>query len=96
MENPSGNDEYRYIRLAWKADGGTGVMIQFPDNGGWGAVTDPCVGRYDSIYLAWTEDELQQLLTGIFPVEPLSKLTTTWGDVKTLMLMDGAQPKRRW
>jgi len=43
VENPIGKDEYRYIRLAWKADGGTGVMIQFPDNGGWGAITDPCV-----------------------------------------------------
>ena len=41
-ENP-GKGEYRYIYFAWKADGGTGVMIQFPDNGGWGAVTAPCV-----------------------------------------------------
>lgn len=42
-ENPTGKGEYRYIRFAWKADGGTGVMIQFPDNGAWGAVTTPCV-----------------------------------------------------
>ncbi len=42
-ENPTGKDEYRYIRFAWKAEGGTGVMIQFPDNGSWGAVTTPCV-----------------------------------------------------
>ena len=38
-----GNGEYRYIYLAWKSNGGTGVMVQFPDNGGWGAVTAPCV-----------------------------------------------------
>jgi hypothetical protein len=41
-ENP-GAGEYRYIAFAWKSDGGTGVMVQFPDNGGWGAVTDPCI-----------------------------------------------------
>lgn len=41
-ENP-GAGEYRYIAFAWKSDGGTGIMIQFPDNGGWGAVTTPCV-----------------------------------------------------
>jgi len=41
-ENPKAG-EYRYIRFAWKSDGGTGVMIQFPDNGAWGAVTTPCV-----------------------------------------------------
>ena len=43
VEDPKGKDEYRYIRFAWKADGGTGVMIQFPDNGAWGVVTDACV-----------------------------------------------------
>lgn len=43
VEDPKGKDEYRYIRFAWKADGGTGVMIQFTDNGGWGVVTVPCV-----------------------------------------------------
>jgi len=43
-DKPTGKDQYRYIRFAWKADGGTGVMIQFPDNGNWGAVTTPCVG----------------------------------------------------
>jgi hypothetical protein len=42
-ENP-GSGEYRYIAFAWKSDGGAGVMIQFSDNGDWGAVTDPCVG----------------------------------------------------
>ncbi len=41
-ENP-GNGEYRYIFFAWKANGGSGVMIQFPDNGGWGAVTKACI-----------------------------------------------------
>jgi len=41
-ENP-GKGEYRYIRFAWKSDGGTGIMIQFPDNGNWGAVTAPCL-----------------------------------------------------
>lgn len=35
--------EYRYIAFAWRSDGGTGVMMQFPDNGNWGAVTTPCV-----------------------------------------------------
>lgn len=43
VEKPSKSGEYRYIRFAWKAKGGTGVMIQFPDNGAWGAVTQPCV-----------------------------------------------------
>lgn len=38
-----GAGEYRYISFAWKSDGGTGIMMQFPDNGGWGAVTTPCV-----------------------------------------------------
>ena len=38
-----GAGEYRYIAFAWKSVGGTGVMIQFPDNGGWGDVSDPCV-----------------------------------------------------
>jgi hypothetical protein len=42
VEKPSGKDEYRYIRFAWKSDGGTGVMIQFPDNGAWGATPVPC------------------------------------------------------
>ena len=36
-ENP-GAGEYRYIAFAWKSDGGKGVMIQFPDDGAWGAV----------------------------------------------------------
>lgn len=40
-ENPA-KGEYRYIRLAWKSDGGKGVMIQFPDNGNWGATPTPC------------------------------------------------------
>jgi len=35
--------EYRYIIFAWKSDGGRGVMVQFPDNAAWGAVTTPCV-----------------------------------------------------
>ena len=43
VEDPKAANEYRYIRFAWKADGGTGVMIQFPDNGAWGAVTAPCL-----------------------------------------------------
>jgi hypothetical protein len=43
VENPKANDEYRYISLAWKSNGGTGIMIQFPDNGAWGAVTVPCI-----------------------------------------------------
>ncbi|MBD3182144.1 hypothetical protein GF312_07625 [Candidatus Poribacteria bacterium] len=40
------------------------------------------VGYYDSIYLAWTEEELEQLVMGIMPVEPQDKLTSTWGKVK--------------
>jgi hypothetical protein len=134
VDNPSGEDEARWIMFAWKKDDGEGIMIQFPNNGSWGVVPNggryfdgvnktgwpgiqledeaprewevqirdlvddfgeftmsgialtqyDNVGRYDSIYLAWTEDELQQLLTDIFPVKPLSKLTTTWGEVKTL------------
>jgi len=43
MEKPAAKNEFRYIRFAWKSDGGTGVMIQFPDNGAWGAVTQPCL-----------------------------------------------------
>jgi hypothetical protein len=43
VENPSGTDEARWIMFAWKKIGGTGIMIQFPDNGGWGAVTTPFV-----------------------------------------------------
>ena len=42
-DKPSAKNEYRYIRFAWKSDGGTGVMMQFPDSGAWGAVTVPCV-----------------------------------------------------
>lgn len=41
-ENP-GAGEYRFIAFAWRSDGGTGVMMQFPDSGNWGAVTTPCV-----------------------------------------------------
>jgi hypothetical protein len=41
-ENP-GAGEYRFIAFAWRSDGGTGVMVQFPDSGAWGAVTTPCV-----------------------------------------------------
>jgi len=43
VENPTAKGEYRYIRFAWKSDGGTGVMIQFPDNGAWGVTTTACV-----------------------------------------------------
>lgn len=43
VEKPTAKNEFRYIRFAWKSDGGTGIMIQFPDNGAWGAVTTPCV-----------------------------------------------------
>jgi len=43
IKEKPGAGEYRYIMFAWKGDGGTGVMIQFPDNGNWGAVTTPCV-----------------------------------------------------
>lgn len=53
VENPAAADEARWIVFAWKKMGGTGIMIQFPDNGNWGAVTDPFVdppapgtGRY--------------------------------------------------
>jgi len=43
VEKPKATGEYRYIVFAWKSDGGKGVMVQFPDNGAWGAVTTPCV-----------------------------------------------------
>jgi len=43
VENPATADEARWIVFAWKKMGGTGIMIQFPDNGGWGVVTDPFV-----------------------------------------------------
>lgn len=43
IKEKPGAGEYRYIAFAWKSDGGKGVMIQFPDNGAWGAVTVPCV-----------------------------------------------------
>jgi hypothetical protein len=52
VENPAAKDEYRYIRFAWKSDGGTGVMIQFPNNGNWGTntsvacVNPPAVGTH--------------------------------------------------
>jgi hypothetical protein len=42
VEKPTGKNEYRYIRFAWKSDGGTGVMIQFPNNGAWGITPVPC------------------------------------------------------
>jgi hypothetical protein len=41
------------------------------------------IGLYDSIYLAWSEDELKRLLTEMTPVEPRSKLAATWGKVKS-------------
>jgi hypothetical protein len=140
-ENP-GAGEYRYIQLAWKSDGGTGIMIQFPDSGAWGAVTIPCVDPpavgtrryiagtnvtgwsgvcvsddapedwtvlrrdlfedfgewtltgmaltpfddggsgdyYDAIMIAADEDELGNLS----PVEPVGKITTTWGRLKKI------------
>lgn len=43
VENPSKEGEVRWIMFAWKKIGGTGIMIQFPDNGSWGAVTVPFV-----------------------------------------------------
>ena len=51
----------------------TGIALTQYDN----------VGYYDSIYLAWTEDELNRLLVEMTPVEPRSKLAATWGEVKT-------------
>ena len=41
------------------------------------------VGYYDSIYLAWTEDELKKMLNEWNPVEPHDKLPTVWGDIKS-------------
>ena len=41
------------------------------------------IGLYDSIYLAWTQDELERIAKGVIQVEPVSKLSATWGDVKT-------------
>ncbi|MDQ1328955.1 MAG: hypothetical protein QG641_2241 [Candidatus Poribacteria bacterium] len=41
------------------------------------------VGYYDSIYLAWTEKELKDMLTKWNPVESLDKLPTVWGEIKS-------------
>jgi hypothetical protein len=41
------------------------------------------VGYYDSLYLAWTEKELKDMLTKWNPVEPLDKLPTVWGEIKS-------------
>lgn len=38
-----GKGEYRYLTFAWKTVGEVGIMIQFPDNGAWGANPGPCV-----------------------------------------------------
>ena len=51
----------------------TGIALTQYDN----------VGFYDSIYLAWTEDELKLLSTEMTPVEPHSKLAMTWGEAKS-------------
>jgi len=133
VKDPSADDEARWIMFAWKKVGGTGIMIQFPNNGSWGVqpqggryfdgvnktgwpgiqLADDApgewevqirdlfddfgaftmtgialtqydnVGFYDSIYLAWSEDELKGLLTSMTPVEPHSKLATTWGEVRS-------------
>jgi len=40
------------------------------------------IGYYDSIYLAWTEEELERLIMDLKPVEPQDKLASTWGAVK--------------
>lgn len=50
----------------------TGIALTQYDN----------VGYYDFIYLAWTEDELKQLLNEAQPVEPIGKLAVTWADMK--------------
>ncbi|MBM3214896.1 hypothetical protein FJZ36_08280 [Candidatus Poribacteria bacterium] len=38
VEKPSKDTDARYILFSWRKDGGAGIMIQFPDNGAWGAV----------------------------------------------------------
>ncbi|MDA1191122.1 MAG: hypothetical protein O3A46_05480 [Candidatus Poribacteria bacterium] len=44
VANPTGATQVRWMVLAWKKTAGVnGIMIQFPDNGGWGAVTTPFV-----------------------------------------------------
>jgi len=50
----------------------TGIALTQYDN----------VGYYDSIYLAWTEKELKDMLNKWEPVEPLEKLAIQWGKVK--------------
>jgi hypothetical protein len=40
------------------------------------------IGYYDSIYLAWTKEELERIVADIMPVEPQDKLASTWGEVK--------------
>lgn len=131
-KNPAADDEARWIMFAWKKAGGQGIMIQFPNNGGWGGqknggryfdgvnktgwggiqLVDEApkdwevqiqdlyedfgeftmtgvaltqydnVGYYDSIYLAWTQDELKNMLKKWTSVEPGSKLTVQWGKIK--------------
>lgn len=46
-ENP-GSGEYRYLMFAWKTVDAIGIMIQFADNGAWGANPAPCVEPPDS------------------------------------------------
>ena len=78
------------IQLADEAPGEWEVQIRdlFDDFGeftmtGMALTQYDNVGFYDSIYLAWSEDELKRLLTEITPVEPHSKLAVTWGEVKS-------------
>ncbi|HGJ63846.1 TPA: hypothetical protein ENS27_00490 [bacterium] len=43
IKEKPGKGEYRYLTFAWKTVGQVGIMIQFPDNGAWGANPGPCV-----------------------------------------------------
>ena len=44
-ENPE-LGEYRYIRFAWKTDGGNGVMLELADNGNWPTPQKPARRYY--------------------------------------------------
>lgn len=36
VETPKAANEFRYLRFAWKKEGGGSILLAFPQNGGWG------------------------------------------------------------
>jgi putative membrane-bound dehydrogenase-like protein len=47
VEKPAGPGEYRHLRFAWKSPGGTGIMVELANHGGWPGA-DEARGRYYS------------------------------------------------